>query len=170
MFLRFWIKWHFLKPPGRKETTFSNELPCYLFPWLYCLIWTYGFPFVHILTPAKDSFPEFFAFYRFSINIFCLQNKKKILAGDGWDVLFWIGSLGNIYQDFPLKRIYFKLCTCVREKYIYESVGVHGGDRRSLDHLDLELSVVVNVLMWVMGTEPMCSAKALMFSTSEISL
>lgn len=59
---------------------------------------------------------------------------------------------------------------CVWEKYLYEIVGVHGGDRRSLDHLDLVLLVVVNVLMWVVGTEPMCSARALMFSTSELSL
>lgn len=42
----------------------------------------------------------------------------------------------------------------------YVHVEAYRGQRRVSDPLELELQVVVSCLRWMLGTEPMCSARA----------
>lgn len=51
------------------------------------------------------------------------------------------------------------VCTCTVWVYVHQvCVGVRGFLNRVSDHLEIELKVVVNCLMWVLGTKPESSA------------
>lgn len=63
-----------------------------------------------------------------------------------------------------LKKGLFSLFICV---YVHEHTGACRDQKEATDSLKLELWVIVNLLMWVLGTE-LCSSASLL--TAEPSL
>lgn len=67
----------------------------------------------------------------------------------------------NVREDYDFrKNIYFQLCVCSWVCVVYVSLGVHRGQKRVFNTLELELQAIVSHLMSVLGTNLGFSAES----------